>query len=83
MRRFIIVATLAALAIWVGAGCQNLKEVDFSLTGMEMEWYEPPEPVILEAPSANLDLWQNYTNQPASWLPRVSPPRLMQREGRH
>ena len=40
--RWIIIVLLAAFAIWVGAGCKslpNVKELDFSITGLELEFY--------------------------------------------
>ncbi len=74
MKRFLVIAATAAIVIWVGAGCRNLKEVDMSITGFEAEWYEPPpQPVIVQPTTAP-------TNAPAgSWL---GAPRLMQRKNR-
>ncbi len=66
-RKFrLIIALICFFAIWVGAGCQNLKEVDLSITGFEAEWYEPadPAPITVVAP----------TNSPAgSWFPQLMP----------
>jgi len=63
MKRLLAIIAISALVIWVGAGCQNLKEVDFSITGFEAEWYEPPPlpPVVI-------------TNNPpagSSWIPKL------------
>lgn len=64
MKRLLAIVAIASLVIWVGAGCQNLKEVDLSITGFEAEWYDPPPlpPVII------------VTNAPAaSWTPKLMP----------
>ena len=40
--RWLIIIGLSAFAIFVGAGCgsvRNIKEVDFGITGLEMEFY--------------------------------------------
>jgi len=42
MKRWIIIMGLGALAILCGSGCsslRNLKELDFGITGLELEFY--------------------------------------------
>lgn len=67
VKRFLIILAIATAVVWVGAGCANLKEIDFSITGFEAEWYMPPDPapITVVAP----------TNAPAgsSWFPQLMP----------
>ena len=40
--RFLVIAGLALLVLFIGAGCgsvRNVKEIDLSITGLEMEFY--------------------------------------------
>jgi hypothetical protein len=63
MKRMLIIVAICAAIIWLSVGCKNLKEVDFGITGLEAEWYEPPP-----LPPQTVTL----TNAPAgSWLPRL------------
>ena len=42
MKRYLIILVLAALAIGIGSGCKsmtNVREIDLSITGLEMEFY--------------------------------------------
>jgi hypothetical protein len=42
MKRFIVIILLSALLVWCGSGCgslRNVKEIDFGITGLEMEFY--------------------------------------------
>jgi len=42
MKRCITIIGLSVLAVWCGSGCvslRNIKEVDFGITGLEMEFY--------------------------------------------
>ena len=48
-----IVITMISL-FCIGTGCKNLAEADLSLTGLELEWYEPPPVTIV------------YTNLPVA-----------------
>ena len=48
-----IVITMISL-FCIGTGCKNLAEADVSLTGLELEWYEPPPVTIV------------YTNLPVA-----------------
>ena len=48
-----IVITMTCL-FCIGTGCKNLAEADVSLTGLELEWYEPPPVTII------------YTNAPVA-----------------
>lgn len=48
-----IVITMICL-FCIGTGCKNLAEADVSLTGLELEWYEPPPVTII------------YTNAPVA-----------------
>ena len=47
MKRWILIIALSAFSILVGSGCwsvRNVKEIDLSITGLEMEFYpEHPE----------------------------------------
>ena len=40
--RFLVIVGLALLVLFIGAGCgsvRNVKEIDLSITGLEMEFY--------------------------------------------
>ncbi len=42
MKRWLTIAALSAFTILVGSGCwsvRNVKEIDLSITGLEMEFY--------------------------------------------
>lgn len=42
MKRWITITALSVFTIWVGSGCgsvRNVKEIDLSITGLEMEFY--------------------------------------------
>ena len=42
MKRWITITALSIFTIWVGSGCgsvRNVKEIDLSITGLEMEFY--------------------------------------------
>ena len=42
MKRYLLILVLAALAIGIGSGCKsmtNVREIDLSITGLEMEFY--------------------------------------------
>lgn len=57
------IVLLCTAVVWLSVGCANLKEVDFSITGFEAEWYEPPP-----LPDHTVIL----TNAPAgSWIPKL------------
>lgn len=42
MKRYLLILVLASLAIGIGSGCKsmtNVREIDLSITGLEMEFY--------------------------------------------
>jgi hypothetical protein len=71
MKRWLTIMCLSALAIMCGSGCgslHNLKEIDFGITGLEMEFY-PSHP-----DQEDRGFFGSVTNK--YWSP-VSYPRLM------
>ena len=75
IKRWLTIIGLSALAIVCGSGCgslRNLKEIDFGITGLEMEFYEPPS-----HPGPEDDgFFGSVANK--EWIP-ASYPKLMQR----
>ena len=71
IKRWLTIIGLSALAIVCGSGCgslRNIKEVDFGITGLEMEFY--PSHPFQEEPG----IFGSAANE--DWKP-VSSPRLM------
>ena len=71
VRKFLTIAAIAAVVIWIGTGCHmtRIKSFDLDMGGLEIEYWEPP-PVIGEQGSIGSDLTVPYT------VP-VSYPKLM------
>ena len=71
MKRWITIAALSVFTIWVGSGCgsvRNVKEIDLSITGLEMEFY-PEHPSQEEKSFFDFGVVTNLNHMavPARW----------------
>ena len=61
VRKFLTIAAIAAVVIWIGAGCHmtRIKSFDLDMGGLEIEYWEPA-PVIGESGHFDSDLTVPY-----------------------
>ena len=65
--RWIIITALAAMAIWVGAGCKNVRSIDAGFGGLEVEDW-PSHPSQEDKSIFDFGMTTNRLNAvPANW----------------
>ena len=79
--RWIVITALAAMAIWIGAGCKSmpyLEDARIGLTGIDLRFHEPKLPIEEQGFFGN---FQYITNRMESAPMPVVYPRLMNMNG--